>query len=233
LTESGALVGTPIYMSPEQVRGERAHVDRRTDIYSLGVTFYEMLTGRTPYEAESTQEILQKIESHEPRAVRRRKPGVPKDLETICHKAIEKDPNKRYQTGIEFALDLERFLNGEPIQAKRIGVGSRLLRRAKRHKAITALGAVAVVALTAFVVTGRLGSVRVAHEQAQRYTQFLLDGARLAERKKDWAGALGQFEKAIALDPAQPTPYVERGRCYYLLDNYENAYADFETALSL
>ncbi len=233
LTESGALVGTPIYMSPEQVRGDRHKVDRRTDIYSLGVTFYEMLTGRTPYEADSTQEILHKSQFQEPKAVRRRKLEVPKDLETICHKAIEKHPDRRYQTAIELALDLERFLNGEPIQAKRTGVGTRLVRQAKRHKAITALGAVALIALVAFVVTGRQGRKRVEHLQLQQYTGHMSDGIRLVERKKDWAGALERFEAAIAIDPEQPTPYVERGRCYYLLDNYEDAFADFEIALSL
>lgn len=233
LTESGALVGTPIYMSPEQVRGDRAKIDRRTDIYSLGVTFYEMLTGRTPYEAETTQEILQRIEFHEPRPVRRIKPAIHKDLETICQKAIEKDPDKRYQTGIEFALDLERFLNGEPIQAKRSGLGTRLLRRAKRHKAITSLGALALVALAAFFISRSAGRRQLDHFKTKQFTQHVLDGARLADRKKDWAGALGEFELAIEIDPEQSKPYVERGRCFYLLDNYEDAFADFEIALSI
>ena len=119
ITDSGAMVGTPRYMSPEQIRAKRGEVDRRTDIWSLGATLYEMVAGEPPFPGESTQEILQQILDVEPRTPRSLRPDLPADLEVVILKAMEKEPKRRYASALELAQDLERFLEGEPIVARR------------------------------------------------------------------------------------------------------------------
>ncbi|MFH0944714.1 MAG: protein kinase, partial [Planctomycetota bacterium] len=232
LTASGALVGTPIYMSPEQVRGDREHIDRRTDIYSLGVTFYEMLTGTTPFEAESTQEILNKIEYHEPRRVRKVRPEVPKALETICHKAIEKEAGRRYQTAIELALDLERFLNGDPIQARRTALHTRLIKKAVKHRTITTLGALLALAVVLVYFATRAGQADKKSASQAQYSQLLLEGLEHL-RKGERTVAMQKYDQAIFLLPRVATAYVDRGKAFYTNEEHESALLDFGRALEL
>ena len=232
LTASGALVGTPIYMSPEQVRGERANIDRRTDIYSLGITFYEMLTGTTPFEAESTQEILNKIEFHDPRPARKVLADVPKALETICHKAIEKEADRRYQTAIEFALDLERFLSGEQIQARPTPLHTRLIKKAVQHRMITSLGALLTVAVVLVFFATRKSSENKESATSAQYSKSLIEGSEYLRRGEHTA-ALRSFDQAVFLRPKLAASYVERGKAYVTLENHESAVEDFERALEL
>ena len=110
MTVSGLLMGTPAYMSPEQIASGRMKLDHRTDVYSLGAVLYEMLTHRRPFPGESREEILGGILTKEPRPPRRFNPRIPVDLETICQKAMEKDPDKRYATAGELAEDLKQYL---------------------------------------------------------------------------------------------------------------------------
>ena len=119
ITDSGAMVGTPLYMSPEQVRAKKGEIDRRTDVYSLGATLYEMVAGRPPFSGESTQEILQRILDEEPRPPRALATHLHEDLEVVILKALEKEPKRRYASALEMAQDLERYLEGEPILASR------------------------------------------------------------------------------------------------------------------
>jgi serine/threonine protein kinase len=139
LTVSGEIMGTPAYMSPEQVRGDR-EVDHRTDIYSLGVTLYEVLTGQKPFSGQTRAQIVDAICTREPVPPRRLNPGVPIDLETVCLRAMEKDPQRRYPTAAELAEDLRRFAEGRPIRARRVSWLGRALRWARRHKAVTTAG---------------------------------------------------------------------------------------------
>jgi len=139
LTISGAIMGTPAYMSPEQVRGDR-DVDHRTDIYSLGVTLYEVLTGQKPFAGQTRAQVIDAICTREPAPPRRLNPCVPRDLETICLRAMEKDPQRRYPTAAELAEDLRRFAEGRPIRARRVSWLGRALRWARRHKAVTTAG---------------------------------------------------------------------------------------------
>ncbi len=152
LTRTGAAVGTPAYMAPEQVRGQLDRIDARTDVYALGATFYEMLTGKPPFEANTFLELAKKICDHPPAAPRRLNVAVPKDVETICLKALEKAPQNRYQTAADMAADLAAFLSEQEIAAKPPGALVRAGRWARRHPVL--VGAVGCV-LT--VLVGGLG----------------------------------------------------------------------------
>src|SRR5205085_9713994 len=117
LTLTGDLVGTLRYMSPEQALGKRCLIDHRTDIYSLGVTLYELLTLEPAYDGRDRQELLRQIALEEPRPPRWLNRAIPADLETIVLKAITKQPEGRYPTARELAADLRRFLADEPVRA--------------------------------------------------------------------------------------------------------------------
>ncbi|MCW8137919.1 MAG: serine/threonine protein kinase [Planctomycetota bacterium] len=118
LTRTGAAVGTPAYMAPEQVRGRVDEIDRRTDVYALGATLYEMLTGAPPFDAATFLELAKRICDEDPVAPRKKNPAVPAPVETVCLKALEKDPAARYQSAADMAADLAAFLDDAPIRAQ-------------------------------------------------------------------------------------------------------------------
>ena len=150
MTVEGQVLGTPAYMSPEQARGEGHTVDGRGDVYSLGVVLYELLTGELPFRG-TTRMLLMQVLQDEPRPPRRVNDRIPRDLETICLKAMAKEQGRRYQTARELADDLRRWLKGEPITARPVGRLERAGRWARRHPAAAAayglLGAVLVLGL--------------------------------------------------------------------------------------
>ena len=137
LTMTGMILGTPPYMAPEQARSETRMMDARTDVYALGATLYELLSGRPLYEGKNPAEILVKILDDDPPPIRNSNPLLPQDLQTIIFRCVEKNPERRYQSARSFADDLRRYLNGEPIVARQTTRSYRWFRKARKNKATT------------------------------------------------------------------------------------------------
>ncbi len=157
LTRTGDLVGTLRYMSPEQALGRPTQVDHRSDLYSLGVTLYELLTLEPAYPGRGREELLRQIAGSDPRPPRRVNPAVPVDLETVVLKAMAREPAQRYATAEELADDLRRFLEHRPVKARRPSLAQRAAKFARRHRAATAAAAaVLVLAVVALGVTTAL-----------------------------------------------------------------------------
>src|SRR5262249_47485127 len=146
-TQTGAILGTPGYMSPEQAAGRVAEISARSDIYSLGAILYEMLTGRPPFREDNPlNTILQVLES-EPTLPHQLNARVPPELERICMKCLEKDPSRRYPSASAVADELERYLRSEPIEARPAGLGERLRRWIRRETGFAARLAIMALAM--------------------------------------------------------------------------------------
>ena len=146
MTVEGQIMGTPAYMSPEQAKGEGHRVDRRTDVYSLGAVLFEQLTGEQPFRG-NVRMLLKQVIEDEPPSPRKFDGRIPRDLETICLKCLQKEPRRRYATAKELADELQRFLDGEPIRARRIGGMARTWRWCKRYPVVAGLLGLSAVLL--------------------------------------------------------------------------------------
>ena len=188
-TPSAAVLGTPSYMAPEQAGGSAAgdadgrRIGPAADIHALGAILYELLTGRPPFLGQTPLHTVQQVLQNDPVPPTRLQPKVPRDLETVCLKCLQKKPEQRYRTAGELADDLRRFLGGEPVRARPVGLAGRLRRWCWRKPAVAALAA-AVAGLLALLLLGSLlaGAWLVA-EHNDALTN--LARARQAEREKD------------------------------------------------
>ena len=169
LTHTGDIVGTLRYMAPERFQGR---CDARSDVFSLGLTLYELLARRPAFDASDRNALIRQVTQGTPRRLRLVAPSVPRDLETIVHKAIEHDPNSRYESASEMAEDLRRFLDDRPIAARRAGPAERLARWSRRNPMIAALSTALALALIVGSVVATTFAV-LAHQQAEKATVAL------------------------------------------------------------
>jgi hypothetical protein len=167
-TQSGAVMGTPDYMAPEQAAGQKT-VGPVADVYALGAILYECLTGRPPFRAATGVDTILQVLREEPVPPRQLNAQVPAGLETICLNCLHKEPARRYASAEELAEDLRRFQAGEPIRARPVGAVERALKWARRRPALAALLAVVLLALVALaVLSGNLVAARNDADQKRR-----------------------------------------------------------------
>jgi hypothetical protein len=194
LTQTGAILGTPSYMAPEQARGNVREIGPAADVYALGAILYEMLTGRPPFQGPTMHDTLLQVMGDDPVPVRRLQPKTPRDLETICLKCLHKEPGRRYPSAQALADELQRFLNGEPILARPVAWSERMVKWARRRPMIAALLALIVLVSGAGLgaVLWQLRQTDLARREADGNAQAYKTASETAER------ALG--EKTIALE---------------------------------
>ncbi len=244
LTLSGQVLGTPAYMSPEQVEGDAEAIGPRSDIWSLGVMLFEILTDRLPFGVDGTFKTLYAVLHDDPEPPRSLRPGVPAELEAVCLKALEKDPTGRYAGAGEFAAELRRWLGGEPVLARKHTGAFRVWRAMARRKALV-LGALAV--LCGFLlVLGWVGHERT--RARERATAMLARIAPLVQRFEDSVYTrptdmetrkliaeqpLGMLDQLISDHPGLGAAYAWRGMVRRLLHQDDSAVADFDRACTL
>jgi serine/threonine protein kinase/WD40 repeat protein len=212
-TTTGAILGTPAYMAPEQAAA-RKDLTTAADVYSLGAILYEMLTGKPPFHADTPLDTLLQVVDKEPVAPSARKPGIDRDLETICLKCLRKSPPARYESAAALADDLDRWLAGAPIQARPVTRRERLRKWVTRNPAVAALSAAAILLLvvgsavsTWFAVDAsrhaREADQRAAESRHRLARNCVFNGNRLLE-SRDWSGALVWYVEALKLEADVP-----------------------------
>lgn len=173
ITVTGVLVGTPHYMAPEQAWGEVQKLDARVDVYGLGATMYEFFTGALPLNSENTMEVLKKLLEEEPKPLRQINGNIPADLETIVLKCLEKEPARRYETARALSQDLQRYLEGEPILARRASISYRIGKKARKHRTLVSVSGIAFAIIAALIIMAIYSAIQSRQREilAQRFGQ--------------------------------------------------------------
>ncbi len=259
LTLTGDFRGTPHYASPEQVEAKRRSIDARTDIYSLGVTLYEGVTGQVPFLGETTEQVFHQILEREPVPPRQLVPSLSRDVDTVILTAMDKDPDRRYRSMDDFARDLQRILNGEMIWAKPAGMATRLVKRIRRNPLLSAAVGFAVLTLVVFflyilwsypqirqernrALEAKAEAEKEAHK-AKAVNEFLEDMLSSADprmKSKDMKvadvldDAAEQIENAFENQPeVEASLRITLGRTYYSLSMFEEAEDQLLAALEI
>jgi eukaryotic-like serine/threonine-protein kinase len=194
VTQTGVAVGTPSYMAPEQARGRQSAIGPAVDMYALGAILYELLTGRPPFKGESSAETIHQVIFQEPVPPTLLNPKVPRDLETICLKCLQKDPARRYATTAVLADDLGRFLRGEPILARRAGPVERVVKWIRRHRSLAAAIVIGILFLNVLLGVG--GWVLFERSALKRAVGEDLDQVVLAQKEQKWDQARTALARA-------------------------------------
>ena len=224
ITASGDVIGTARYMSPEQAGGGHDQLDERTDIYSLGATLYELLTLTPAFEGDSREEVLNRIARERPTPLRRRAAGVPRDLETIVHKCLEKESPRRYGSAAEVAEDLRRFLAHESILARRPSLLVKAGRYARRHR--LRLAAAGVILLLAAIAVTLVVNRR--HAEGKR----LVDQAFVEIMyERDFQRGTELLDEAKSLGVDSSDLHLQRGLIRLIKNQSAAAIEDFTRAL--
>jgi tetratricopeptide (TPR) repeat protein/tRNA A-37 threonylcarbamoyl transferase component Bud32 len=256
LTRSGAELGTPYYMSPEQVDGRSRESTPATDVYALGAILYEMLTGSPPHARPSLQETFAAILTQDPPPARSISPKIHADLETICQKALEKDPKRRYPNARQFADDLRAYLSGEFISAVPVPRWKRRLHRAIRNRILVTgvllfllagAGAASMLIRQSVASQRNLASERDRARRRERFLQqlgtvqsTLLERDReirqeripAAQARRDLEAALAEVDRLVQNLPDFPQGYYVRARGKMLLDDLDGAERDLRVAVA-
>ena len=243
MTESGAIVGTPMFMAPEQVLGDRGAIGARSDVYGLGATLYALLTGRPPYAGPTAQSVLKQVLDAHPRRPRALRTDLPRDLEAIVLKAMEREPARRYGTAAELAEDLEAWLAGERTTARLPGPGRRAVRWASQRPL--------PVTMAAVILALGLGTWFLQHERDRsQLERTLAEGERtlaLASGVFDELGRrLGEDERTsllhiavakassvIARDPNHARAWFVRAKAHHQLRQFKETVDDLDAAFRL
>ncbi len=253
LTRTGDFAGSPFYAAPEQLEGSASAVDWRCDIYSLGVSLYELLALRRPFDGANAQQVFRRVARGEHAPLRRIRPAAPRDLEVVCSTAMERDPAARYASMREFAADLRRFLEFQPVLARPAGPMRRVWRYARRRPAVATAAALAALWLTGLPIGLFLANRAIRSEQslaqleAQRksaVTQFFVDHFGLAEDERRRGGtvsarelldrAVARLEFEFEHDPSVRAELLAAtGAVYANLGLYERAVSQLDRALAL
>lgn len=238
-TKSGVVLGTIEYMPPEQAYGDIRALDRRADVYALGATLYDLVAGRTPFVDEQPWKLLLMVGDDDAPKLSTWCKEVPRDLETIVMKCLEREPGRRYDSARALAEDLQRFLDGEPIHAERAGLAYIVLKRARKHRGVVALTSTTLLLLILLVGVWRKGKAelveqaKLAQELGQDVTEmelFLRNAYTMpkhdVERERDLIhkqlDAIGRRMAAMGDVGAAPGDYA-LGRGYLALDEPEQA----------